>query len=76
MCKVDWPHNVDLGVGADFLGNLMQMLLQKLPQNSLENKCKALTAQMHNYYSKYPRITIKIRPPGPFHDPEGCHQSS
>ena len=32
--KVDWPHTVDLGVGADVAGNVCLILLCKLDGTS------------------------------------------
>lgn len=50
--RVDWPHSVDQGVGADFLGNLFEMLLRKLPGTKAQ-RSDALWAEIVAYYDLY-----------------------
>ena len=37
--RVDWLHCADIGVTADFLGNIMYMVLPKLPGASAKLRC-------------------------------------
>jgi hypothetical protein len=57
---LDWLHCVDLGVAADFLGNLFWLCHSKLPGNSREEQNKALWALILDYY--------KIRKPDSMYD--------
>ena len=50
--RVDWLHSVDQGVGADFLGNLFRLIITKLPGSNKEERCKALWAEIVEYYEK------------------------
>ena len=50
--KVDWLHCADLGVGADFLGNLFDYLVQhSMPGNNKDARCRALGEHVTAYYS-------------------------
>ena len=51
--RFDWLHSVDQGIGADFLGNLFEMVLPKLPGNNKPARCKSLWLEMESYYEKY-----------------------
>ena len=48
--RQDWLHSVDQGVGADFLGNLFELIIAKLPGSDKEARCKALWGEMTTYY--------------------------
>lgn len=58
--RVDWLHSVDQGVGADFLGNLFDMILGKLPGNNKDARCKALWEEMVNYYDVH-RVADQLK---------------
>lgn len=48
--KVDWLHCADLGVAADFLGNLFLLLLTKLPGGSQRERCRELWGRVQGWY--------------------------
>lgn len=48
--RADWLHSVDQGVGADFLGNLFELIITKLPGSSKDARCKALWAEVVQHY--------------------------
>ena len=51
--RVDWLHSVDQGVGADFLGNLFELIIPKLPGSNKDERCKAFWAEMLKYYDDF-----------------------
>ena len=51
--KVDWLHAMDQGVGADFCGNLFNMLLPKMPGRSKKMRVKALHMEIKSYYAEF-----------------------
>ena len=53
MFRMDWLHSVDQGVGADFLGNLFELILTKLPGTSKEARCKVLNKELQLYYGRH-----------------------
>ena len=65
---VDWLHCADLGVGADFLGNLFELALSvpMLPGNNKAERCSALFLEMRRYYrangvdSQLPTLTTTM----------------
>ena len=57
--RVDWLHSVDQGVGSDFLGNLFELILTKLPGASKEARCKVLNKEMQAYYDVH-RVEDRI----------------
>ena len=57
--RVDWLHSVDQGVGSDFLGNLFELILTKLPGASKEARCKVLNKEMQGYYDVH-RVEDRI----------------
>ena len=50
MFRCDWLHVVDLGVGADFLGNLFLLLAQKLPGQNLAARVASLWERAQAFY--------------------------
>jgi hypothetical protein len=48
--RVDWLHTTDLGVGADFMGNLLFMLLPRCEGNSKQQQVQSLFRKMKAYY--------------------------
>lgn len=50
--KVDWLHCCDLGVAADFLGNLFQTLLHIVPGNTKAERCTYLYRRMFEWYQQ------------------------
>lgn len=71
--RVDWLHAVDLGVAADFIGNLFAMILQKLPGASLKDRCRALWLMVQAFYQASQvqdkltdlTVTMVLRPKAP-----------
>ena len=51
--RIDWLHAVDLGVSADFLGNLLWMIAEKMPAPNQDERVKLLWAEIQQYYSQY-----------------------
>ena len=51
--RVDWLHIVDQGIGADFLGNLFEMIIDKLPGRNIDLRCQHLWAEIQRYYEVY-----------------------
>ena len=50
LFRVDWLHAVDLGVGADFAGNVFEALLPKLPGGNKEARCHVLNDKLQAFY--------------------------
>lgn len=61
---VDWLHCTDQGVGADFLGNCLRALIDKMPGNNMQERVAALWGHIQNFYavneceSKYDTMTL------------------
>ena len=51
--RIDWLHAVDLGVGADFLGNLLWMIAEKMPAPNQDSRVKLLQTEVNNYYAAH-----------------------
>lgn len=51
-CLLDWLHTADLGVGADALGNILVVVVDKLPGASQAARVQALWAEMQQFYSR------------------------
>lgn len=49
---IDWLRAVDLGVAADFLGNLFFMLLSKFPGANMKLRCSALFVELQGWYAR------------------------
>lgn len=50
--QIDWLHTADLGVTANFLGNLFWAGLEKLPGQTKKDKCCFLFVEMQTYYKE------------------------
>lgn len=48
--QIDWLHAVDLGVAADFMGNLMYYILPKFPGTNQQERCSAMFRNIQAYY--------------------------
>lgn len=48
--RVDWLHCADLGISADFLGNVFCLFMTKLEGRSLKEKCRALWQKLQTWY--------------------------
>jgi len=48
--KIDWLHCCDLGVAADFLGNVLYAVLQRMPGSSIIQQCSALFLEILAWY--------------------------
>ena len=53
LFRIDWLHAVDLGVGADFLGNLCSLLEQKMPAPSQAARRLKLWEECQEYYDTH-----------------------
>ena len=51
--KIDWLHAVDQGTGADFLGNMFRLLLDKMPGRNVKTRLKELWREVLRYYEEY-----------------------
>ena len=40
--KMDWLHSADHGITADFAGNLLHMIMRKMPGRSDKIRCQRL----------------------------------
>lgn len=49
---IDWLHCCDLGVGQDWLGNLFNFILSKMPGRNKELRLKALFHRMQQFYAE------------------------
>ena len=54
VCKLDWLHVVDLGIAADWLGQLFTFLLRKYPGNTVDERVSALWVRIEELYDTYP----------------------
>jgi hypothetical protein len=50
LFKVDWLHCVDMGVAADFLGSLFELVCDSMPGANKDERCKQLHSRMYAYY--------------------------
>ena len=50
---IDWLHAVDLGVCAEFLGNLFYMLVSKYPGQNRTQRCSALFVSLQAWYDAH-----------------------
>ena len=50
---IDWLHAVDLGVCADFLGNLLFVLVSKYPGQTQTQRCSALFVELQAWYDRH-----------------------
>ena len=54
LFKIDWLHCADLGIAADFLGNLFAYLVEhKMPGANQLLRCQALGEHIQKYYEDY-----------------------
>ena len=51
--RVDWLHCADLGVAADYLGNLFWSVLPKLPGRSRTERVSVLWGEVQHFYKTY-----------------------
>ena len=51
---IDWLHCMDLGMGADFAGNLLYHVLPKFPGNGMKQQCEALHRHLQAWCRKNP----------------------
>ena len=50
LFRVDWLHCVDMGVAADFLGSLFELVCETMPGGNKSERCKQLHTRMHGYF--------------------------
>jgi len=48
----DWLHGCDQGIGADFLGNFCEQLLEFMPGNNKQEKVEHLKARIDAWYER------------------------
>ena len=51
--RIDWLHCCDLGVASDFLGNLLHVVMSKMPGRSANERCSALFREMQAWYAEH-----------------------
>lgn len=56
LFKIDWLHTMDLGCAADWIGNLFNYILHKLPGASRKAQCSQLFLQIQAYYKTHPEV--------------------
>ena len=56
----DWLHLVDLGIAADFLGNLFKVFRDKLPGRNQEVRVRALWLRVLAFYNGPPVVTDRL----------------
>ena len=59
LFKIDWLHTMDLGCAADWIGNLFNYILQKLPGRTRKAQCSQLFLQIQAYYKAHPDVPAK-----------------
>ena len=60
LFRVDWLHAADLGVAADFLGNLFHMLLPKMAGNTRDQRVQCLWEHMQKFYADNPHVLDRM----------------
>jgi len=53
LFRVDWLHAVDQGVGADLLGNLLCMIMPKMPGSTIDEKVANIWKECQVYYDTW-----------------------
>ena len=53
LFRIDWLHAVDIGVGADFLGNLFKLLEKKMPGRNKTVRRQKLWQEVQEYYNTH-----------------------
>ena len=48
----DWLHGSDLGVGADFLGNVFEVLLEVMGPGTRKDRCNRLWGYINEFYDE------------------------
>jgi len=56
---LDWLHVVDLGVGADILGNVMKMLLPKYAGVTQKQRCQEMLVKIQNFFREN-KVTSRL----------------
>ena len=57
---IDWLHCMDLGVGADFAGNLLFHVLPLFPGSTMKQQCQALHRHLQAFYRENPGWSNKL----------------
>jgi hypothetical protein len=50
--KIDWLHAMDQGVAADYVGNLLNMLLRKMEGRNMKKRLQALHMEIKCFYEE------------------------
>ena len=59
ICRIDWSHCSDKGVGAEFVGNALTHLQAKFPGATIADRVRSLSDRMLAYY-KANRVEDKL----------------
>lgn len=51
--KIDWLHAMDQGVAADYVGNLLKMLLKKMEGRTAKQRLKGLHMEIKGFYEEF-----------------------
>lgn len=57
---IDWLHCMDLGMSADFAGNLLYHVLPSFPGSSMKQQCQALHRHLQAWYRDNPGWSNKL----------------
>ena len=56
----DWLHTVDMGIGADFLGNLFKVFRDKLPGRNQDLRVGVLWMRVQGFYEGPPKVSDRL----------------
>ena len=57
---IDWLHCMDLGMAADFAGNLLFHVLPCFPGRDIKQHCKVLHRHLQSWYRNNPGWSNKL----------------
>ena len=60
ICRIDWLHCSDKGVGAEFVGNALVHLQAKFPGATIADRVRSLSDRMLAYYKANPNVEDKL----------------
>ena len=53
VLRIDWLHCMDLGAGADFLGGVLWVCMQKMPGANVEARADSMWQDIQRYYAAH-----------------------
>ena len=56
----DWLHSVDMGIAADFLGNLFKVFRDKLPGRTQADRVQVLWMRIQAFYETPPKVSDRL----------------